>query len=129
MPLRLIMTLLLVSVSAPVVAREYCAGLDEKRRLECWNGQTDKKEAALAREIARSKRGAKKNGKSYGLDVSVALRLMDKSQAAWNIYVEQECSLEREAVGSGTDRNPQEMNCYLTKLDERIAEIRKNWPR
>lgn len=128
MPLLLIMTLLLVSVSAPVVAHEYCAGLDEQNRLECWNAQTDKKEAVLAREIAHSKRSAKKEGGNYGLDVSLALRLMDKSQAAWSIYVEQECSLEREAVGSGTDRNPQEMNCYLTKLDERIAEIRKNWP-
>jgi uncharacterized protein YecT (DUF1311 family) len=124
-----ILMLVFIAAALPASAREYCAGLEREQQLECWNSETDEKQAVLERELAYSRRQATQAGKTYGLDVDAAVGLMDKSQAAWTAYAEEECALQREAVGSGADRNAQEMNCYLGKLDERIDEVRKQWPR
>ena len=115
---------------SPVLAhaKDYCPDADSEKNIQCWNRLIDQKEDALERAIAASKNQARVNGKSYGLDIPETLRLIEKSQRAWEEYAAQECAVQREAIGSGTDRNPQEMNCHLAKLDSRILEIQQKWP-
>lgn len=109
-------------------AKEYCTEAGAEESLDCWNQLIDQKEANLKRAISTSRHQARVSGQSYGLDIPETLRLIEKSQRAWKEYAEQECAVQREAIGRGTDRNSQEMNCYLAKLDNRIIEIQKNWP-
>lgn len=127
-PIKAVAIATLLMSPAIVLAENYCPNMDAEKRLECWSRLADQKERFLKGVIATSKYRAETNGKSYGLDIAETLRLINNSQQAWEEYAKQECALQREAVGSGTDRNPQEMNCYLAKLDERILEIQKNWP-
>lgn len=116
-------------VFTPLVqAEDYCTEAGAEKTLDCWNQLIDQKEANLKRAISTSRRQAQVRGKSYGLDIPETLRLAEKSQRAWKEYAEQECAVQREAIGRGTDRNAHEMNCYLAKLDSRILEIQKNWP-
>lgn len=116
-------------VFTPLVqAKEYCTEPGAEKTLDCWNQLIDQKEANLKRAISTSRHQARVRGPSYGLDIPETLRLIEKSQRAWKEYAEQECAVQREAIGRGTDRNAHEMNCYLAKLDSRILEIQKNWP-
>ena len=121
--------LCLLLLPAALHAKEYCSGLPLQEKLECWDKLFNGKESEMQKALAASRRQVQATGASFGLDVKAMLTRMDASQRSWVLYREKECTLQRDLVGNGTDRDPQEMQCQLEKLDARILEIQRNWPR